>query len=112
MSDILESELKSACRLYSEQKAIRMEKELQFQKLARLEVTARSSKRQQVPSKAKKFLERGFVEDGVNPDDKIVTCIENETCDLRAELFYGNRKPIRTKSIYWKFSNGSPSLVE
>jgi hypothetical protein len=30
------------------QKAIRVEKELQFQKLARLEVTARGSKRQQV----------------------------------------------------------------
>lgn len=48
MSDILEAELKSACRIYSEQKAIRMEKELQFQKLARLEVNARNSKRLQV----------------------------------------------------------------
>lgn len=45
VTDILEASLKSACRIYSEQKAIRVEKELQFQKLSRLEVNARSSKR-------------------------------------------------------------------
>lgn len=46
VTDILEAELKSACRIYSEQKAIRVEKEIQFQKLSRLEVTARNSKRE------------------------------------------------------------------
>ncbi len=50
VTDILEASLKSACRIYSEQKAIRVEKELQFQKLSRLEVNARSSKRLRVTS--------------------------------------------------------------
>ena len=43
VAEILESYLKSVCDIYSEQRAIRMERELQFQKLSRLEIKARKS---------------------------------------------------------------------
>ena len=43
VGDILEAELQAACGLYSEQKAIRVEKEVEFQKLSRLELKARAS---------------------------------------------------------------------
>ena len=42
-SDILEADLKLACQNFSEQRAIRVQKELEMQKLSRLEIKARKS---------------------------------------------------------------------
>ena len=41
VSDILESDLKLACQNFSEQRAIRVQKELEVQKMSRLEIKAR-----------------------------------------------------------------------
>jgi len=43
VSDILEADLKLACQNFSEQRAIRVQKELEIQKLSRLEIKARKS---------------------------------------------------------------------
>jgi len=43
VSDILEADLKLACQNFSEQRAIRVQKELEMQKLSRLEIKARKS---------------------------------------------------------------------
>lgn len=43
MGDILDAFLKQVCHIYAEQKAIRVEKEIQFQKMARLEIEARKT---------------------------------------------------------------------
>lgn len=43
VGDILDGNLKSACHKYSEQKAIRVQKELEIQKLSRLEIKARKA---------------------------------------------------------------------
>jgi hypothetical protein len=40
VGDILESYLKAVCGIYAEQKAIRVQKELELQKLSRLEIKA------------------------------------------------------------------------
>jgi len=43
VSDILEADLKLACQNFSEQRAIRVQKELEIQKMSRLEIKARKS---------------------------------------------------------------------
>ena len=43
VSDILDADLKLACQSFSEQKAIRVQKELEIQKLSRLEIKAKRS---------------------------------------------------------------------
>ena len=43
VADILESYLRSICDLHSGQKAVRLERELQFQKMSRLEIKARKN---------------------------------------------------------------------
>ena len=43
VSDILEADLKLACQNFSEQRAIRVQKELEMKKLSRLELKARKS---------------------------------------------------------------------
>ena len=43
VSDILDADLKLACQCFSEQKAIRVQKELEIQKLSRLEIKAKRS---------------------------------------------------------------------
>jgi len=53
VADILESYLRSICDLHSGQKAVRLERELQFQKMSRLEIKARKNS-----SESETFAER------------------------------------------------------
>ena len=56
VSDILEADLKLACQNFSEQRAIRVQKELEIQKLSRLEIKARKS----TPPDPDVLLEQGM----------------------------------------------------
>ena len=59
VSDILEADLKLACQNFSEQRAIRVQKELEIQKMSRLEIKARKSSPPDVLIEPDVLLEQG-----------------------------------------------------
>jgi len=62
VSDILDADLKLACQSFSEQKAIRVQKELEIQKLSRLEIKAKRSLSQDSSE-----LEEGLEKEVITP---------------------------------------------
>ena len=76
VTDILDEYLRSVCAIHSKQKAIRIEKELEVQKLSRLEVDARKRSHPEAPISSDQDFAADLDED--TEDDEVLPEVRNK----------------------------------